>query len=275
MNRKGNSEINFNILAIGIGLGLLVCIESTWAHTGRRFLIEVVQGKLQAQGVNTGEPDGAPDVRPYPNAIHAHWSNVTPDPSSGLDPFATSFLPDFEVPIDASFVHLKFHEITLELLGASKWVDPPMMPPEGTVPVLEPLDPNEVIRIETVNTDISTDTLGELLLSVSVPQAGIDDIVLNYNIDGHPTNQIHVLEFLLTATPADPSQPDLIEDSDPIYVLLSPDGIDSAERLHHASLYLEEFLGTNAGAVPEPGALVLTLSTLLSLCCVRSRQWRG
>lgn len=272
MNTKGLRGNNNSLIAVVSLLGFLVTVESTWAHTGRRFLIEVVGGKLQAQGVNTGAPDGAPAIRPYVNSIHAHWSNVTPDPNSGLQPFATSFLPDFEVPIDASFVQLKFHELNLELLGASKWVAPPMMPPEGTVPHLQPLDPNEVIRIETVNTDISTDTLGELLLSVSIPQAGIDDIVLNYNIEGHPTDQIHVLQFQLSAKPADPSLPDLIEDSDPIYILLSPDGSSPMERLHHAALYLEEFLGNNPTFIPEPGSFLLTLSAFLALSSTRSRR---
>ena len=42
------------------------------AHNGRGFEIEVVAGKLQAQGVHPVEPDGAAAVRPYSNSIHDH-----------------------------------------------------------------------------------------------------------------------------------------------------------------------------------------------------------
>ncbi|QEG36426.1 hypothetical protein [Bythopirellula goksoeyrii] len=232
--------------------------DNALSHEGRIFSIEVVNGKLQVQGINTGEPDGAPTTRPYVNSMHDHWKNSTiPE----LGPIANSFLPDYEIQIGTAFVILKDHEVTLELLSASQWVNPPMMPLPGTIPHLRPLDPGEVIRIEA-GTTVTTDSLGTLLLSSSVPQTGIADILVNYSIDGHPTNEIHVLEFRLSASPTDLNQPSMIRDSDPIYVLLSPDGANPMEKLHYASLYLEQYLAT----VPEPNSITLVCLATALLC---------
>ncbi|MCA9235744.1 MAG: hypothetical protein KDA44_09745 [Planctomycetales bacterium] len=232
------------------------------AHTGRRFQVEVVAGKLQAQGVNTGDPDGFAFTRPYPNSIHDHWVNVPGDAGSGLAPFASSFLPDFEVPIGASFVHLKDYQLSLQLMGASRWLNPPTFPAAGVVPNLTPLAPGEVISIESPYGLITTETGGTVVLSDSVPEQGIADVVMNYQIAGHPSDVIHVLKFILAAQPADPLAPDLVADSDPIYVLFGPDGADKIAKLHYASLYLEEYLGT---AVPEPAAGLLACACLAFL----------
>ncbi|TWU29815.1 hypothetical protein [Bythopirellula polymerisocia] len=263
MNRE------FTLLSL---LALVVLFSEQFAftqqargHEGRRFLIEVVNGKLQVQGINSGMSDGAPATRPYTNSIHDHWKNYT---SVELGDIATSFLPDFEIQIGTAFVTLKDHEVVLELLSVKQWLNPPLMPAPETIPNLQPLDPGEVIRIEA-GTTVTSDTLGSLLISPSVPQTGIADILVNYSIDGHPSNEIHVLQFRLSATPADPNQPDLINDSDPIYILLSPDGDNPMEKLHHASLYLEQYLAT----VPEPGSFALaTMAAALLVGIRRSKR---
>ena len=265
------------------GLGLIGIVALSWApfvpvdsahgHAGRKFLVEVVNGKLQVQGVNTGVPDGAPASRPYINAIHDHWQNITPPPGSGLEPRATSFLPDYEIQIGTAFVVLREHEVTLDLVRASQWVNPPPMPMLGTVPDLQPLDLGEVIQIEAANT-ITTDTLGTLLLSASVPPSGIEDILVNYSISGHPAAEIHVLEFRMSATPTNPNLPDRIADSNPIFVVLSPDGENPVEKLHHTSLFLAEYLAAQSVKVPEPATLAMGASAFTLLAGVR-RDQRG
>ncbi|WP_197527631.1 PEP-CTERM sorting domain-containing protein [Posidoniimonas polymericola] len=229
------------------------------AHTGRRFVVEVVGGQLRVQGENTGASDGAPAIRDYPNSIHDHWVNVTPAPGSLLGPFASAFLPDFEVPIDASFTLLKDHELSLHLTRASQWADPPAMPTAGVVPTLTPLDAGQVIRIESTGGVVDTTGLGSLVLSPSVPPGGILDIPVNYQVGGHPSNTIHLLEFTLSATPTNPSVEDVIADSDPIYIMLAPDGPDKLTREHYASLYLEEYLATVGRPVPEPATIIALL----------------
>ena len=233
------------------------------AHSGRRLLVEVANGVLQAQGVNTGPADGAPSVRPYVNVIHDHWHNIYPDPATGLSPFANSLLPDIGVPPNGQ---LQGYDLTLTLLGAQKWVNPPEMPTPGVVPLLQPLGPGETIRIETVNSDVSTDAPGTLLLSVSVPARGIDDLLLNYTTNRLPSNEIDVLTFRLSAKPADPTKPDLIADSGPIFVLLSPDGANSMEKLHHASLFLEAYL---AKPIPEPSSCMLAALSFVGIARYR------
>lgn len=239
------------------------------AHSGRRLLVGVVNGALQAQGVNTGVADGAPSVRPYANVIHDHWHNIYPDPATGLSPFANTLLPDIGVPANPQ---LRGYDLTLTLLGAQKWVNPPEMPMPGLVPVLQPLGPVETIYIETVNSDVSTDSLGTLLLSVSIPAAGIDDVLLNYTTYRLPANAIDVLTFRLSAKPADPSKPDLIADSAPIHVLLSPDGANSAMKMHHAALFLENYL---ANPVPEPSGFILAALSLGAVARFRRTWGRG
>ena len=223
----------------------VTAVSTAQAHNGRGFEIEVVLGKLQAQGVNTGADDGAPFVRPYVNSIHDHWSYV-----SVIDTSLSS-LPEFEVTMPVAQGALANYALDLELLSAWQWVAPPPMPQAGTIPQLTPLDVGEVISIQTLGAPINTDTLGVLELSGSVPAAGTGEITPSYQIAGSPQNEIHVLEFELSATPPDVSSP-AIQSSDPVYVVLSPDGTGPIERLHHASLYLEEYLAINGIAVPEP-----------------------
>lgn len=265
-HRWPSFEVASKRCAAARGCALLFCIASlvlihgqASAHSGRRLLVEVANGALQAQGVNTGAADGAPSVRPYVNVIHDHWHNIYPDQATGLEPFANTLLPDFGVPANAL---VRGHELTLTLLNAQKWVNPPEMPTPGVVPNLQPLAPGETIRVETVNGDVSSDALGTLLLSVSVPAAGIDDILLNYTTNRLPSNEIDVLTFRLSAKPADPSKPDLIADSGPIFVLLSPDGENSTKKLHHASLFLEAYL---AKPVPEPNSFILASVSFAAL----------
>lgn len=252
-----NRDCCVPVLLCAAAAAWLLPSSPTRAHDGRRFIIEVVEGKLRAQGVNSGASDGAPAIRGYANSIHDHWLNVTPLPESGLGPFASSFLPDFEAPLDVAFTLLKDHRLELELSKALQWKDPPPMPTAGTIPMLTTLDPGVVIQVESTGGVTTSSEMGSVLLSNSVPSGGIEDIVMNYQVNGHPSGTIHVLEFVMSATPNDPAALDVIADSDPIYVILSPDGPDKLTRQHHASLYLEEYLALHPIRAPEPSSAVL------------------
>lgn len=269
-HRGRRREVASARLAVARAGALFLILDATGlvqreaaAQTGRRLLVEVANGVLQAQGVNAGAADGAPSVRPYVNVIHDHWRNIYPDPTAGLEPYANSLLPDFVVPANST---VQGHELTLTLLGAQKWVDPPEVLPLGHIPLLQPLAAGETIRVETVNGDVSSDAPGSLLLSVSVPARGIDDLLLRYATNRLPSEEIDVLTFRLSARPADPSKSDLIADSGPIFVLLTPDGANSPERWRHAALFLEAHL---AQPVPEPHSCLLAGLSLAALMRLR------
>lgn len=238
------------------------------AHNGRGFEIEVVAGKLQAQGINSAAPDGAPAIRPYLNSIHDHWRYI-----QQIDASVAS-LPEFEVTPQVAFSSLESYSLAAELVSATQWKSPPLMPMAGTIPNLTPLDVNEVISIQTLGAPVLSDTLGTLELSSSVPAGGTGDIIPSYSVAGSPSGKIHVLELVLSATAPNATFPE-IASSDPIFVLLSPDGVGPAERLHHASLYLERYLGENGRPVPEPGTTVLLLTSLLMVASSRRSSQRS
>lgn len=255
-------------LAFSVLLMTLICLarQSAYAHNGRGFEIEVVAGKLQAQGFNSAAPDGAPAIRPYLNSIHDHWRYIQQIDES------VATLPEFEVSPQVAFSDLESYSLAAELVSATQWKSPPLMPMAGTIPSLTPLDVNEVISIQTLGAPVLTDTLGTLELSSSVPAGGTGDIIPSYSVSGSPRGKIHVLELVLSANAPDATFPG-IASSDPIFVLLSPDGVGPVERLHHASLYLERYLGENGRPVPEPGTTVLLLTSLLMVVsCRRSSQ---
>jgi hypothetical protein len=216
--------------------------SETSAHTGRRFTVEVVNGKLQAQGVNTGAADGAPSVRPYLNVIHDHWKN---DPS--LDQ-AYATLPGYDVPPTAA-TPLIGHSLSLEFLGVSRWQSPPMAPSASTVPVLTPLALGHVVTVEGAVGVASSIDFGTVTLLENTLFGGAKDLDPLYQVNYRPANEISVLKFILRS-----SSP-TVQSSDPIFVLLSPDGATPMEKLHHASLFLENHLAT----VPEPTTAALSL----------------
>jgi hypothetical protein len=236
------------------------------AHLGRRLRIDIEGGKLVARGVNTGTPDGAPEIRPFEGAVHDHWRNFhlpelpTPD-------FATTFLPEFDLP--ASVASLQHHSLSLRLVDAFQWAHPQLSHHGSTTPHFQPLDDGEVIRIEGAdNTSTTTDQLGSFTLLQLVPPGGDPDIPVAYHINGHPDDEIHVLKFILSATNL--VGPTTIAASDPIYVLLAPDGATHAEKLHHEALFLSEYMASLP--VPEPGGLGLSILGLLAVFARTRRQ---
>jgi hypothetical protein len=203
-----------------------------------------------AHGYNSaGVDDGGGVVRPYYNAIHGHWSY---NPSPGAASSAT--LPGFDVFAGSA---LTGAASTSSLSGAKKWIAPPMSPPAGTIPDLVALDASEEIFI-TYGTDlVSTNAMGSFQLVDNVSAGGVPDIDLSYDIAARPAGVLMVLEFVLSTDAAG------IASSDTVYIILSPDGDNPMQKLHHASLYLESSLGTPVPG-PAAGAVLIGAAGLAS-----------
>jgi len=229
----------------------LLAIATADAHPGRRLQIGLIDGQLVAQGANTGDSDGAPPVREYPNVIHDHWHN---SPLVSIDS-ATTGAPEFDIIAPAA--ELQFRPLELSLVDVKKWAIPPIAPPVGTVPIFEPLASDEFVSLSLGGQQMDSENFGSLFLTTSVSPGGETDIQLTYAVNRRPENEIYVLEFLLSTTnPA-------VQPSAPVFILLSPDGSSPVEKLHHASLYLEKFLGTRQ--VPEPASSTLLVAGILSV----------
>ena len=155
---------------------------------------------------------------------------------------------------DAGRARGSFPVLSLSPTGAAQWVDPSPMPFPGLTPTLEPLGAGEQIRVSFQFQDVTTNALGTLSLADFVPGSGLDDRDLTYAIGDRPEGVLYVLEFQLsTGAPG-------ILPSEPVYVILSPDGEDMLERLHHTSLFLEEHLGIQ---VPAPASAAVLLAAPL------------
>lgn len=246
----------------------LACALLVWqlgaashAHSGRRFQVGVEDGRLVAQGVITsGVDDGGGVVRPYQNVLHDHWSN---SPLIGLER-ASSTLPGFDVPGPAPS-ELRFHSLRLEVKSASRWLSPPAMVGPDTTPTLTAITGAEGLSMTLGGQSIVPGDGQTLLLDPSIAPGGSLDIDPLYSINEIPTDKLYVLELELTT-----SAPGVAA-SDPVYVVLSPDGGSPAERLHHTSLFLEEWLA--ASGVPEPCASAL-VTIAVAAFFGRARQSR-
>jgi len=232
----------------GALLGASLLATSAHAHGGRRFEIKVVNDQLVAQGyISTGVDDMGGVVRPYYNALHDHWANL-----EGVTA-ATADLPGFDIITPGP---LQGHGVTATLTGARRWVNPPL-PPAGVTPVLEPID--QTVFVSFDGTSMSTDAPGTLVLATGIGAGGALDLDVVYEILDHPSAVIYVMEFTLaTDAPG-------VADSDTVHVLLSPDGDNPMERLHHAALHLENFLGTPACAGDLDGDGVVGSADLAAL----------
>lgn len=227
------------VVLVALGLATLMVVELALprladAHDGRRLDVLVLNDKLFTQGYLSGPSpvdDGGGIIRPYYNALHNHWTDFTGTSIAtlpGFDVFAGSPLAGFD--------------LSLEVLGAQKWVNPPMPLTPGTIPNFVPLT-GEVIGVERNATSTDTDAGGTIPLVSNISPAGALDIDLIYSIVGNPSAVIYDVQLRLSTNAPG------IADSDVIHVLLSPE-----MALHHHSLLAEEFLGT---PVPEPSTLAM------------------
>ena len=105
----------------------IICFSlatSCLAHEGRRFLVQVKNDQLVAQGVNTETPIRFNEavVRPYLNVIHDHWTNYG---FNGVDT-AVALLPGFDVP--ASETRLWGKKLELTVNNVYRWERVPEVP---------------------------------------------------------------------------------------------------------------------------------------------------
>lgn len=232
------------------GLATLPFCAPVLAHDGRRFEIKVVDNQLVAHGyISDGVDDGGGVMRPYFNAIHGHFENKTNN-------FATADLPSFDVLDDADA--LIGHDLVMTITGFRKWSSP-----DTTGPVnLTPLDADESMEVVFGGESVaSSGPLDPLTLLGNFNGSNGSDLDLSYDFFGdNPVGEIYVIQSVLTTTAPG------VADSTTIYTILSPDGSTPMEKLHHASLFTEQALGT---PIPEPA--MLGLAALLPLLMCRRR----
>lgn len=254
------------VLCLAVFILTTSATPNAFAHDGRRLDIQVINDQLFAQGfLSNPQPDsndGAGLVRPYFNSIHDHFTNVG---GAGI-----ASLPGFDI---TNTVPLTGSDVTLTLLGVSKWTPPPLIGngsgQDFGTPVLEPLSSSETISIAfpgTTQPSIDSNTLGAFTLASNIDASTASaDIDLNYLINLEPTSSIYALRWQLSTT-----QPG-IADSGDVFTVLAPDGVGFAERLHFPTLALEASLGTTVTAVPEPGSLALLSMLILPVALRRKR----
>ncbi len=201
--------------ACSLVLVVLSVVPQANGHAGRRFTVEVVNQKLQAQGINTGPDDGAPAFRPYLNSLHDHFRNIEAANA------AIANLPGYDIP--AFTLPLVGKRLELEWTGTRKWVNPPLEPDPQTRPIFEPLDDDELITIFGPFSDTNSVQMGTLVLAESLPESGATDVDLVYQINSLPSQVLYLLTFEMAALEVD-GTPSSVMRSDPIYVTLAPAG---------------------------------------------------
>jgi hypothetical protein len=232
------------------------------AHSGRNFAVQLVDDgsggqQLRLQGFNTTGPEMGVDPagRQYYGAVHDHFDFLS---GGGAEAEQPGFL------VSASLTELLGESLSLQIIGAQKWVvdrNVILMPGSPMLAagidaddiVLQGLTPGETIVINSVRETgqfADTASLNEVLLAATVTDgglAGVDDIEATYDIAVQSTDTIYVIESVLkTSAPG-------IGDSESFYTILSPDGLDMRDRLHFPSLLLEQTFGT---PVPEPTSMM-------------------
>jgi len=235
----------FRFTLIALTLSVLLT-HPALAHDGRRFEVKVIDNQLVAHGyISDGVTDqgsnlpvanpGDPLYRTYTNAIHGHFTN-------GGASFAFSTLPGYDILGNADT--LIGHNLMWEAVSFQVWSTPDTTGPV----VLSDLTPGEWFEVTKGGQFYDSRTgPGSIELVGTIGGSNVPDIDLSYGLNGaNPIGEIHVIQSRLTTTAPG------IADSETIYTILSPAGATMVERLHHPSLFTEQFFGT---PVPEPTTL--------------------
>ena len=262
-----------NVSATALSALALACAPLALAHDdGRNFELTVAdfgQGlQLAAQGLNftqaTASP-GGPIIdpegnRPFVNAIHDHFGAAV---TIGNVTTARAAFPSINTFNQSGTSALEGAALSLELIDGFKFVSPRVQR-EQVGNVIQPVTVTETNALTRTDLDLNTEDIvvthtgsfasvslsnpGALLLTDSFADSNQNDFEFFFDIGLDTTDTIYVLETVLRTTAAD------VADSEPVFIILSPDGTGPEERLHFESLFAEQQLGT---VVPEPSTLAL------------------
>lgn len=251
-------------------------------------------------------------LRPYVNAQHGHWEDTDglgnlQTPQDDLPGYDIGAGGDALIGADITWTltgAVKWENVRQHLTDNPSSVPLGLALPQGvldmpffiepteTTPDFEPLGAGEVISVLFDGQLVSTDAPGSITLiedydgnatlssdgitqfDPSSPGSNGVDLDLSYFFGAgpaeSPSDTLYVIQSVLSAT--DDGESIGIADSDPIYTIFSPDGTGPIERLHFASLYLEEF--TAQFGIPEPGSLALVLGMSGLIFCRRQTSTR-
>ena len=251
----------------------LTATQMLLAHGGRRLDVVVIDGKLFAQGYNSGSADQGDFVRPYMNSIHNHWASGS----------TVTSLPGFDVTLGQAFIDgggvahpysynnqaalLQGFDLSIELTGAGKWTSPSQPFTESVFGINESIgidyesEANENVSVSIDTTDLASGVPLTFDLVTDWSESTTDlDVDYTLSLNPEPTGSIYFLQWQLSS--ANPA----IESSDSVYTIFAP-----PMQFHHQSLALEQTLGTTVSSVPEPSALGL-LGLGLSILATRRRR---
>ena len=209
---------------------------SCFAHEGRRFLVQVENNQLIAQGVNTENPIRFNEaaVRPYINVIHDHWTNYG---FNGVDT-AVASLPGFDVP--ASEMRLWGKKLVLTVNNVYRWDKAPEAPtPSSQVVLTSALEEDFSLKFNRDAVGTVTGLPGSLQLAAHVPKTGLIDLDLRYELKKHVVDSIYVIDLKLSVVSEN------VTDSDTVYVILGPPGY----KYQKALMFLEKYLSVNSPEV--------------------------
>jgi len=218
------------------------------AHDGRRFLVQVENDKLVAQGVNSEKimRFNEPSMRPYANVIHDNWANYA---FNGIET-AVAMLPGFDVP--ASESRLWYSNLTLIINRVYRWDAPPEIPDSRTQPIFSaPLDLEFSVKFNRQYAGTVSGLPGSIELARYITKKGLSDIDLSYELKQHVTSSIYVIEVRLS------TDAENVSESDTVYVVLGPPGYKYQKSL----MYLEKYLSENRPVVryevPDESSVIL------------------
>ncbi|TGD73864.1 hypothetical protein E4634_06895 [Mangrovimicrobium sediminis] len=216
-------------------LMLLCLLAPGWveAHPGRRFEIQVVDGRIVAQGVNTksAPPMGESPVRPYPNVVHDHFDLFV----LNGQPIGSANLPGLDIPADTP---LAGHSVYAEVTGFYLTDAEQVAAATAIGDALQPLGEDQEVRIRLNQTDVSSRALpAQLTIAGDIPAAGVADIDPVYHFVGELGENFVVIEMQLR------SDAPGIAASGPVYIVMAPPGM----QYHMPALRLEIRLVSGTG----------------------------